>query len=288
MYSPIRFPNEVETLVRFIEETDPDKIIGETVDKLRGGVSSREMLRAAALAVVRSTELPAVHHGGAVHPICGLHGCYGTSQRLPGEMAFLPIVQHVALCNHHIQSRHMGPYIMPELEPMDGSVDMPYEIYRDRESSIVHLGGKSNGGGNGDALDMTKKAFMNNIQSHRPVAAEQLYLWLAERQSPGEVLDLLLPGFISRNYRDDHNFLYPVFTARALDDIGWEWAPVLMRPIVRYQARDRRRPVRGRDFGVQGRRGRCGGVRPAGYGHPLPHDGGGDRGDSRPGRCHRH
>ena len=237
MYSPIRFPDEVETLVRFIEETDPDRIIGETVEKLRGGVSAREMLRAAALAVVRSTELPAVHHGGAVHPICGLHGCYGTSQRLPGEMAFLPVVQHVALCNHHIQSRHMGPYIMPALEPMDGSVDSPYEIYKDRESSIVHLGGKSDNGSNGDALEMTKTAFLNNINSHRPVAAEQLYLWLAERQSPGEVMDLLLPGFITRNYRDDHNILYPVFTARALDDIGWEWAPVLMRPIVRYQAR---------------------------------------------------
>lgn len=237
MYNPIRFPDEVENLVRFVEETDPNRIIGETVDRLRNGVSTREMLRASALAVVRSTELPAAHHGGAVHPICGLHGCFGTSERLTGEMAFLPIVQHVALCNHHIQSRHMGPYIMPELEPMDGSVDAPYEIYMDRESSIVHMGAKTNGDSKVDALALTKEAFLNNIQSQRPVAAEQLYLWLAENQSPGQVLDLLLPGFISKNHMDDHNFLYPVFTARALDCIGWEWAPVLMRPIVRYQAR---------------------------------------------------
>jgi hypothetical protein len=42
---------------------------------------------------------------------------------------------------------------------------------------------------------------------------------------------------VSRNWMDDHNFLYPMFTVRALDDIGWEWASVLLRPVVRYQAR---------------------------------------------------
>ena len=115
------------------------------------------------------------------------------------------------------------------------------------------------------------------------MAAEQLYLWLAERQSPGEVLDLLLPGFISRNYRDDHNFLYPVFTARALDDIGWEWAPVLMRPIVRYQARTGGDLSGGETSGFKAVEDVVEEYALLDMDIPLPHDGGGDRGDSSPG-----
>lgn len=231
MFKPIQFPAEVENLVRFVEETEPGQIIEATLAKLREGVSPRELLTAGALAVVRSVELPADHHGGPVHPICGIHGVYQTSQRLSGELALVPIVQHIALCNHHIHSRHMGPYIMPEIAPLEGKAGgMEGFEYTMRERAPED--------GNKDTLEATKEAFQQNIHGRNSIAAEQNCLWLLENLLPGEVLDLMLPAAVSRNTMDDHYFIYPIFTVRALDCIGWEWASVLMRPVVRFEARE--------------------------------------------------
>ena len=239
MYAPIQFSDQTERLVRWVEDTDPDDIIEQTLNRLRGGLAPHELLRAAALGLVRSTELPASHHGGAVHPISGLRGCYGTAERLEGEISYLPLIQHVALCNHHIHSPHMGPYIMPKLEPMDGSLDAPYQTFHDIESSIIHMGNSGVKGRDGKGnRDATIKAFLNNLESQRPVAAEQCCLWLIDHESAETVLDAMLPSLIARNHMDDHYFLYPMLTCRALDCIGREWSSVLMRPVVRYQARN--------------------------------------------------
>ena len=238
MVKAISFAPEVEDLVRFVEDTGPDRIVEATLSRLKDGVPAKELVTAAALAVVRSTELPAKHHGGPVHPICGTHGAYETSRRLSGKAAFIPIIQHVALCNHHIHSRHMGPYSMPELEPMDGTMEKAYDDYFDAESRIVHMRIMGNGKGNGDKIGLTKEVFTRSVQAGRPAAAEQYFLWLLENLPHGEVFDLMVHTAVSRNAMDDHNFLYPMFTVRALGTIGWEWAPVLLRPVVRYQARN--------------------------------------------------
>ena len=69
MFKPVQFPEPVESMVRFVEETDPSEIIEATLEKLRGGTPVIDLLRAAGLAVVRSTDLPPNHHGGPVHPV---------------------------------------------------------------------------------------------------------------------------------------------------------------------------------------------------------------------------
>lgn len=228
MFKPIQFPEEVESLVRFVEETAPDSIIEETLSKLRGGVEPIDLIRAAALAVVRSTDLPPEHHGGPVHPICGVHGVYNTSRRFNGENAYIPIIQHVSLCNHHVNSPSMGPYIMPEIAPRDGLDD---------ESYAYHVTYRPPADTKRNALSTTKEAFVRNMKIRQPISAEQYCSWLLDKTSPGEVLDLVLPIALTRNNIDDHYFLYPLFTYRALDILGWEWAPVLMRPVVRYMSR---------------------------------------------------
>ena len=94
MFEPVQFRPEVEELVRFIEETDPNDVIEASYAKLRGGMPAKELITASALAVVRSTELPPQHHGGPVHPICGVHAVLKVADRLPGELSYLPIIQH--------------------------------------------------------------------------------------------------------------------------------------------------------------------------------------------------
>src|SRR6267378_984549 len=69
----VRFPDHIEPLVQFVEETTPDRIVAETHDKLVAGTPVKDMLLASALAVVRSSDLPPGHHGGPLHPLAGLH-----------------------------------------------------------------------------------------------------------------------------------------------------------------------------------------------------------------------
>lgn len=235
MFTPIQFRPEMERLVRFVEETDPVTVVEDTLIKLRSGTSREALITANALAVVRSTEVPPQHHGGPVHPVCGIHAVHSVSRRLRGELALLPIIQHTALCNNHVHSPHMGPYLMPAIEPLQGSPGLVGSFHISDE--ILTAGLEPTVDGAVDGVTETKGAFHKSLRAMEAPGAEHYYLWLLEQVSHGEALDLLLPLAISRNNMDDHNFLYPVYTARALDYIGWEWANVLFRPAVRYQAR---------------------------------------------------
>ena len=233
MFKPVQFPEPVESLVKFVEETDPSEIIEATLEKLRGGTPVIDLLRAAGLAVVRSTDLPANHHGGPVHPVSGIFGTYNIYRRLEGESAYIPVVQHVTLCNNHVHSAQMGPYIMPEMEPLQSHGE---KIGSYHMGDSLELGFRSTAR-DGDATALTEEAFHKSLESRSPSVAQQYYLWLLENVSHGQAMDILLPSSISRNAMDDHYFVYPVFTFRTLDLVGWEWAPYFLRPVVRFLAR---------------------------------------------------
>src|SRR5437868_3330852 len=106
------YPERLEPLVQFVEETAPDRIVAATHEKLGAGTPVKDMLLASALAVIRSSDLPPGHHGGPVHPLSGLHAVRHMAARLPGDFARLPVIQNVALSNKHIHSPAMGPYIL--------------------------------------------------------------------------------------------------------------------------------------------------------------------------------
>ena len=115
----VEYPATIEPLVRFIEDTPPGEILDRTLDKLRAGIPIPTMLTASALAVTRSTDMPPGHHGGALHPLAGLYAISKTVERLEGEQRFVPVLQHVALTNKHINHPAMGPYQLLEFEPLD-------------------------------------------------------------------------------------------------------------------------------------------------------------------------
>jgi len=49
----IQYPDAIEPLVQFIEETPPDEILDRALEKLRAGVSPQTMLTASARANAR-------------------------------------------------------------------------------------------------------------------------------------------------------------------------------------------------------------------------------------------
>jgi hypothetical protein len=214
MHSPVRFSADIEPLVQFIEETEPNRLLEATLGKLRDGVPVRTLLTASALAVTRSSDLPPGHHGGPLHPLVGIHALHHTVERVTGEQRFLPILQHVALSNKHINHPNMGPYILADAEPLDSG-----------------------------GVEATKKAFFACVDRGLYNGADRHFLWLWDNVPHGEALDLLLSVAIPKNTLDDHYFIFPMFTWRALDWLGREHTKFLMRPAVRYVSRFPTPPV---------------------------------------------
>lgn len=208
MPNRVQFDAAIEPLVQFIEETPPTEIIDRTLEKLRSGVPTQTMLTASALAVARSSDLPPGHHGGPLHPLAGLYAVSKLVGRLEGEQRFVPVLQHVALSNKHIHHPAMGPYSLLEFAPVDAG-----------------------------GVEATKAAFLAAVNRGETNRADHLFLWLWQNVPPIEAFDLLLSVAIPKNALDDHYFIFPSYTWRALETIGQEYLPILMRPAVRYVTR---------------------------------------------------
>ena len=203
------YPNAIEPLVQFVEDTPPERIVAATHDKLTSGTPVKELLLASVLAVARSSDLPPGHHGGPLHPMSGVHAIYHTAGRLPSDYAMLPVIQHVALSNKHIYSPAMGPFILPDAEPRSENND----------------------------LQATLEALDYSVSRGTTPASDHYFLYLMERLSPMQVLDHLLKIAIPKNAMDDHYFLFPIFTWRSLEIFGWEYMKYLGRIPVRYVSR---------------------------------------------------
>jgi hypothetical protein len=143
-----------------------------------------------------------------LHPLVGLHAVYHLAERLEGENRFLPVLQHVALSNKHIHHPAMGPYMLLDFEPLDAG-----------------------------GVEATKEAFLAAVNRGEMNKADHLFLWLWDNVPPVEALDLLLSVALPKNLLDDHYFIFPAFTWRAVEVLGREYLPILMRPVVRYVSR---------------------------------------------------
>src|SRR5262249_20896805 len=209
MAQRVCYPAHIEPLVQFVEETTPDQIVARTNDKLVAGTPVKDMLLASALAVVRSSDLPPGHHGGPLHPLAGLHALRHIPARLPREHAMMPVIQDVAAANKDNHSPTMGPYMLADAQPVSEQ----------------------------DDVDATVGAFRSAASRGVYNACDHYFLYLLERLSPMQVLEHLLEIAIPKNQLDDHYFLFPVFTWRALEYFGWEYARYIGRAPVRYVTR---------------------------------------------------
>src|SRR5437899_5198573 len=161
MAQRVLYPDHIEPLVQFVEDTTPEHIVARTHNKLAAGTPVKDMLLASALAVVRSSDLPPGHHGGPLHPLAGLHAVRHTAARLPGDYARLPVIQNVAVANKHIHSPAMGPFILAEAQPVSEN----------------------------DDLDATREAFRFAVSRGVYNACDHYFLYLLTRLSPMQVLE---------------------------------------------------------------------------------------------------
>jgi hypothetical protein len=209
MFAPVTYPERLEPLVQTIEDSRAGDIVETVLGELRRGRSPGELMLAAALAAARSTDVPAVHHGGVLHPIAGLHAVRHMAARLEGRWGLLPVIQHVALTNRHVHFTSSGPFILPAAEPL----------------------------GVGDSLEETLAALAGYVRNGEYHGSDRCFLHLLQALPPMQVLEHLLQVATPKATRDDHNLLYPVLTWRVLDHFGWEYAKFLVRPAVRFVTR---------------------------------------------------
>jgi len=230
VHQRVQYPADIEPLVQFIEETPRSEILDRTLEKLRAGVPIKTMLTASALAVTRSSDLPPGHHGGPLHPIAGIHGISKLVERLEGEQKFLPVLQHVALSNKHIHDPVTSPYSLLEFAPLDAS-----SVGASRMADLAADGNGSVATGKG--VEQTKSAFQTAVNRGEYNKADHYFMYLWDNVSPMEAFDLLMSVAIPKNILDDHYFIYPGQTWRAMEYLGTEHLKVLMRPVVRYVTR---------------------------------------------------
>jgi len=230
MFQRVQYPEAIEPLVQFIEETPRSEILDRTLEKLRAGVPINTMLTASALAVTRSSDLPPGHHGGPLHPVAGLYALSKLVDRLEGDQKFLPVLQHVALSNKHIHDPVTSPFALPEFEPLDASgtaTSRSADLAADGSGEVVSASG----------VEAAKAAFMTAVSRGESNKADHLFLWLWDHIPPSEAFDLLMSVAIPKNALDDHYFIFPANTWRYLETYGKEHLKVLMRPAVRYVTR---------------------------------------------------
>jgi hypothetical protein len=231
MASRVQYPESIEPLVRFIEETPRTEIIDRTLEKLRAGVSIETMLTASALAVTRSSDLPPGHHGGPLHPVAGLYPLWQLVNRLEGDDKFLPVLQHVALSNKHCHDPVTSPFMLLEFEALDAEGGS--------QSKAEYLAGDGQGEmAKGRGNEGAKEAFLKAVSRGETNKADHLFLWMWDNMPTMEVFDLLMSVAIPKNGIDDHYFMYPATAWRALDTfMDKQYLKVLMRPVVRYVTR---------------------------------------------------
>jgi len=206
----VQYPADIEPLVQFIEDTPPADIIDATLQKLRDGTPLDQMLTASALAVTRSSDLPPGHHGGPLHPLAGLYAISNLVGRLEGEDKFLPVVQHVALANKHVNAPETSPYQLLEFKPL-----------------------------NFDNFEKAKAAFLLACNRGESLKADHIYQWIWDNAEPIEAFDLLMSIAIPKNNVDDHYFVFPGYLWRSFEAgvLDKQYLSVLMRPSVKYAAR---------------------------------------------------
>ena len=230
MHGRVQYPETIEPLVQFIEQTPPSEILDRTLEKLRAGVAPNTMLTASALAVVRSADLPPGHHGGPLHPLAGLHAITNLVGRLEGEDRFLPILQHVALSNKHINDPVTSPFSLLEFAPLD-----PTGTDTSRAADLANDG--SGETITSEGIEAAKEAFLKACSRGEALKADHIFLWLWDHVPAIEAFDLLMSVALPKNALDDHYFLFPGYLWRGLETLGTEHLKVLFRPAVRYVAR---------------------------------------------------
>ncbi len=196
-----------EKSVRWIEDTPPASF-AEELDRRLAKVRAEgvdALLRAAALSSARSVRYDG--SGRMPHGLLVLSSARSLAAITPPE-GLRPLLAHVLrLIHQEIHHPGFGPFRLLDFDEVAG-----------------------------EGKEGTLFSFLEAARAGETDWADHRFAWLVRNLERDQVVDLLLSSGLEGATQDPHNVVGVVESVALLQGIGWEHAPVLLRPIVRRQA----------------------------------------------------
>ncbi|MEX0611282.1 MAG: twin-arginine translocation signal domain-containing protein [Pirellulales bacterium] len=194
---------EIEPLVRVLEETPRSRLLEEVADRIRRGLSYRELLAALLLAGVKNVE-PRPSVGHKFHTVLVVNSAHLASMASPPEHRWLPIFwaldYYKAAEARDVEER--GDWTM---SAVDESAMPPAHKARD--------------------------AFNDAMENWDEAAADAAVAALARTAGANEIYELFF-RFGMRDFRSiGHKAIYVANSCRTLGCIGWQHAEPVLRSL---------------------------------------------------------
>ncbi|TWU26174.1 hypothetical protein Pla52o_00260 [Novipirellula galeiformis] len=198
-----RFSNDIEPLVRFLEETPQESIIEATARKVKAGLGYRELLAALLLAGVRNIE-PRPSVGFKFHAVLVVNSAHLASISSSNEDRWLPIFWAIDnFKSSQARDIREGNWTLPAVD----EAALPPSTEADASLRV--------------ALDAWDES-----------AADAAITSLVRNAGANRVFELLAT-YAARDFRSiGHKVIYLSNAFRTLQTIGWEYAEPVMRSLV--------------------------------------------------------
>jgi hypothetical protein len=199
----VRLQPEIEPIVRLIEETRQDELLEKVADRIRRGLSYRDLLAALLLAGVKNVE-PRPSVGHKFHAVLVVNSAHIASMASPPEHRWLPIFWALDYYKDSAQRdvEERGDWTM---EPVD--------------ERAVPMARKA------------AKAFTKAMDDWDDAAADAAIAGLARTAGANAVYEHLF-RYGMRDFRSiGHKAIYVANSKRTLDCIGWQHAEPVLRSL---------------------------------------------------------
>lgn len=198
----VRFDAGIEPVVRLLEETPREQLLEKVAERIKGGLTYRELLAALLLAGVRNIQ-PRPSVGFKFHAVLVVNSAHLASLASPDEHRWLPIFWALdEFKSSQATDVREGNWTMAPV----------------KESSVP-------------TAAKARQAFIDAMDSWDEGAADAAVAGLARSSTMDEVFELFY-RYGARDFRDiGHKAIFVANSRRTLEAIGWQHAEPVLRSL---------------------------------------------------------
>src|SRR5690242_8796483 len=201
--STVRLEPEIEPLVQLIEKTPRDRLLEEVGDRIRKGLSYRELLAALLLAGVKNVE-PRPSVGFKFHCVLVVNSAHLASLASPAEHRWLPIFWA------------LDYYKSAEAQDVKERGDWTMSAVDEKAVPAAHK---------------AREAFIKAMDNWDEQATDAAVAGLARSAGANEIYELFF-RYGMRDFRSiGHKAIYVANSRRTLQCIGWQHAEPVLRSL---------------------------------------------------------
>lgn len=198
----VRLDPEIEPVVRLLEDTPRNQLLERVAERIRGGLTYREVLAALLLAGVRNVE-PRPSVGFKFHGVLVVNSAHLASISSPDQHRWLPIF-----------------WALDQFKDSQAADD------KERHWTMAPVNESRVPKG-----DKARQAFIDAMENWDTEAADTAVAGLARTAGMNEVFELFY-RFGARDFRDiGHKAIFVANSRRTLEVIGWQHAEPVLRSL---------------------------------------------------------